>query len=177
MHLKLPLAALASALLLMGCNSRKEPASREPQQFEHKNGETVTSVATAPHQWRNDPDCFAKGTKIDPSDPFPLRAASVKWRNPRRLHGYLYTTFEGWNFVVADRRESSEGLGEGRYQTEIYATGDEIPLAPEPHSYWIEFIGREALCNSQSPDDATFALSLSPNLVKIDKIQKLQRVR
>jgi hypothetical protein len=101
----------------------------------------------------------------------------LKWRHSRTLRGYFYTNFEGASFVAAQRTDPPEGLGEGRYQTDLYFNTADFPNSVEPRTYWIEFVGKEALCNSQSPDDATFGIPFSRNLVWVEKFIRQVRVR
>ncbi len=142
-----------------------------------KAGETITTMSLAPPQWRKDPDCFEPGAETldDTSGYFDVER--VKWRNPRILGGYYYTNFEGAIFVIAQRTELPEGLGEKRYQTHLYSDAPNFPGSVEPQIYWMEFVGREALCNSQSPEDAKFDTPFSQNLVRVEKILRQARVR
>ena len=163
-------------LFLASCESKPTSVFDGKSEKAINRSEIVTTVTLAPHEWRNDRDCYAAGTTMDSNAPFLTRVSAVKWRKSRQFHGYLYTNFEGWSFVVANRNERPGGLGEGRYQTDIYPTDDAVPFAPEPRTYWLEFVGAEALCNSQSPEDATFDVPLSRNLVRLEKVAKLERV-
>jgi hypothetical protein len=46
----------------------------------------------------------------------------------------------------------------------------------KPQTYWVQFVGREALCNSQRLDDTHFDIPFSPNLVIIDRFKTRTRV-
>lgn len=169
------IALFASLLVIAGCDTRSAPAGEAIPEGVGAN-ESMVRVNAAPYNWRNDPDCYVAGTKLASDNPFTNRA-NVEWRAAREFRGYLNTNFEGWTFVTANRKEPPEGLGEGRYQAEIYAPGSGIPFAPEPRTYWVEFIGAEARCNSQRPEDASFEFPSSQNLVRIDSIKMQERLR
>jgi hypothetical protein len=136
----------------------------------------MVSFPTEPYQWRKDPRCYVSNEVFDPTNTTPPPAQVLKWRKPRHFLGYLYTTFEGWEFASAKRTEDPSKLSESRYYAEIYYDGQEIPFAPEPRTYWVTFTGREAYCNAQSPDDAQFGVPNSPNAVVIDHLEKAIRV-
>ena len=104
-------------------------------------------------------------------------ADALKWHRGRHFSGYLFTNFEGWTFVPAKRREHPNSLGEGRYYASVYYAGTKIAAAPEPRIYWVRFVGREALCNTQRPQDRAFDAPFSPNLVIVDRLEVLGRVR
>lgn len=167
----------ASTLSLTACTAEPASSSAEAKADGVKAGETITTMSLAPPQWRKDPGCFEPGAQTldDISGYFDVEL--VKWRNPRTLRGYYYTNFEGGSFVAAQRTEHPDGLGLGRYQTDLYSDAPNFPGSVEPQTYWIEFVGREALCNSQSPDDAKFDVPFSRNLVRVEKIIRQMRVR
>ena len=171
------IAGLSSALFLSACSAEPVPSVSKDRDEHLKTHEVITTVSLTPSQWRNDPDCFEVGAQInvEPSGYFDVE--KVKWRRPRAFRGYFYTNFEGNSFVAAKRTERPGDLGVGRYQTDVYSTAPNFPNTAEPHTYWVEFIGQEALCNSQRPDDAQFDLPFSPNLVRVEKIEHLERVR
>lgn len=149
----------------------------ERQDHHSAKREVVTTISLTPHQWRSDPDCFEAGAQIDDGSSSYFDVERVKWRAPRAFQGYFYTNFEGTSFVAAKRNERPEGLGEGHYQTDLYSTADNFPNSVEPQTYWVEFVGQEALCNSQRPDEAQFDRPFSPNLVRVVKIEHKARVR
>ena len=168
---------LISALALTACSAQPATSSKSVREDHPKTHEIVTTVSLTPHQWRKDRDCFDSGAQINAEPAGSFEVEKVKWRSPRRFQGYFYTNFEGASFVAGKRSERPEGLGEGRYQTDLYSTALDFPNSVEPQTYWVEFIGREALCNSQRPDDAQFDLPFSPNLVRVEKILHQERVR
>ena len=168
---------LASALALTACSAQPTPSSKNSRDNHPKTHEVVTTVSLTPHQWRKDRDCFESGAQINAESSGYFEVGKVKWRSPRAFRGYFYTNFEGASYVAGQRSERPDGLGEGRYQTDLYSTALNFPNSVEPQTYWIEFIGREALCNSQRPDDARFDLPFSPNLVRVEKILRQERVR
>jgi len=170
-----PIALSVSLLLLAGCDTRSAPAGEQVTKGA-ASGESIVTVNAAPYAWRNDPDCYVAGTQLASDNPL-ANVADVQWRPASEFRGYLMTNFEGWNFVTAERREDPRALDERRYQAEIYAPATQIPFAPEPRTYWIEFTGREARCNSQRPGDASIELPSSQNLVRIDAIKVHERVR
>jgi hypothetical protein len=142
-----------------------------------KAGETITTMSLTSPQWRKDADCFEPGAQTLDDTSGYFEVERVKWRNPRTFQGYYYTNFEGGVFVVAQRTELPAGLGDGRYQTDLYSEAPNFLGSVGPQTYWIEFVGREALCNSQSPEDAKFDIPFSRNLVRVEKIMRQARVR
>ncbi len=140
-------------------------------------GETIVVLPTEPHQWRKDPDCYVSRNAFDPNNTLQPQAAALKWLKRHRYSGYIFTNFEGWTFASAKRNENPRHLGERRFYATAYYAGNRIAFAPEPRTYWANFIGREALCNSQRATDLKFDAPLSPNLVIVDSVQTLNRVR
>ncbi len=171
------IVVFASTLFLMACSAEPAPLVAHERADEAKASEAITTISLALPQWRKDPDCFEPDAKVVDFRFGYYDVERTKWRNPRTFRGYFYTHFEGASFVSAQRTELPDEVGEGRYQTDLYSTTPYIAGSAEPQTYWIEFIGREALCNSQSPDDASFDLPFSPNLVRVDKVIRQTRVR
>lgn len=168
---------LAITLSLTACSAETAPSAARARANDLKSGETVTTISLSPPQWRKDPDCFERGgLPLDETSGY-FDVEKLKWRHSRTLRGYFYTNFEGSSFVAAQRTDSPDGLGEGRYQTDLYSNAPDFPNSVEPRTYWIEFVGKEALCNSQSPDDTTFDIPFSRNLVWVEKIIRQVRVR
>lgn len=168
---------LASILLLTACSSDRAPSAAKAETDKLKAGEIITTISLAPHQWRKDADCFERGAQTLDETSGYFDAERVKWRNSRTFRGYFYTNFEGASFVAAQRTELSDGLGNGRYQADLYSDALDLPRSMEQQIYWIEFIGKEALCNSQTLDDAKFDVPMSRNLVRVDQIIRKARVR
>lgn len=166
----------ASTLSLTACSAEPTPSVAQARTDEARAGETIETISLAPHQWRKDPDCFEPGAQtLDDTSGF-FDVERIKWRNPRTLRGYYYTNFEGGSFVAAQRTELPDGLEEGRYQTDLHSDAPNFPSSVEPQTYWIEFVGKEALCNAQRPDDAKFDVPMSRNLVRVEKIILLARI-
>ncbi len=130
---------------------------------------------SSPAQWRKDPDCFEPGAQTLNDASGYINVGRIKWRNPRTFRGYYNTNFEGGSFVAAQPTEHADGLGEGRYQAELHSDTRNFPSSVENQTYWIEFIGKEALCNAQRPDDAKFDVPLSQNLVRVKKVIRQAR--
>ena len=167
---------LLTATLLAGCGPNRSANEHDARKSDLRPGEKMAVLPLEPHQWRKDPDCYVSKTAFDSNDVLRPQAQALKWREQRRFSGYLYTNFEGWSFTPAQRKEDPNGLGEGRYYASIYYTGRKIAFAPEPRTYWVTFVGREALCNSQRPDDPYFDAPFSPNLMIIDRFEAQARV-
>lgn len=171
------IVGLAVTLLVTACSAEPAASVATAGANDLKSGETVTTMSISPPQWRKDPDCFKRGGKpLDEKSAY-YDVEKLKWRPSRAFRGYFYTNFEGASFVAAQRTDPPDGLGEGRYQTDLYSDAPDFPNSVENQTYWLEFVGKEALCNSQSPDDATFDVPFSRNLVWVEKIIRKVRVR
>lgn len=168
---------LAMILSVTACSAEPAPSVARARANDLKSGETVTTMSLSPPQWRKDPNCFERGgMPLDEKSGY-FDVEKLKWRHSRTLRGYFYTNFEGASFVAAQRTDPPDGLGVARYQTDLYSNAPDFPNSVEPRTYWVEFVGKEALCNSQSPDDATFDIPFSHNLVWVEKIIRQVRVR
>src|SRR4051794_29501218 len=96
------------AAFLVGCGSDPATNRKNESRAGSRSGD-ATTVSLETYQWRNDPRCYVAVASVG-SHPPPQ---ALKWHNPRHFSGYLYQNFEGTDFVAAERRENSEGLGEG----------------------------------------------------------------
>ena len=177
MTIRSAIIVFASTLSLTACSEEHSRSVARSGTDQTKASETVTTISLAPHQWRKDPDCFERGAQTLDETSGYFDVDRVKWRTSRTFRGFFYTNFEGASFVAAQRTEPPDGLGEHRYQTDLYSDAPNFPGSVDNQTYWIEFIGREALCNSQRPDDATFDVPMSRNLVRVDQIIRQSRVR
>jgi hypothetical protein len=167
---------LLTTALLAACGSSRSANKHDAPHFGVRAGEKISVFPVEPHQWRKDPDCYVSQSAFDLNNEFDPQPQALKWRKQRKLSGYLFANFEGWSFTPAKQGDDPKDFGNDRYYTSIYYTRTDISFAPEPRAYWISFIGREALCNSQRPDEAHFDVPFSPNLVIIDQIAKLIRL-
>lgn len=171
-------ALLPMVILLTGCDSHSAAKERNVQHSDLRPGETMVRLPLEPYQWRKDPRCYTSKDTFDPERTFDPSPEALKWRKATLFSGYLYTSFEGWSFVAAKRTDNPDGLGIGRYQASVDYEGKVIPglVQMKPQTYWVQFVGREALCNSQRPDDTHFDIPFSPNLVMIDRFETRTRV-
>ena len=153
----------------------------DAKQADVRPGERLTIMPLRPYDWRKSPDCYGPGAKPYRDDPPFLDIGAVKWRKHRSFSGYYTWTFEGSSFVLAQKHDDPDRLGVGRYQAEL-SFNDHSKSREHWHNpmqaktYWVEFDGREALCNSQSLEDDEFPAP-STNLIMVDKIQAWKRVR
>ncbi|MFC0204605.1 hypothetical protein [Novosphingobium soli] len=167
---------LLTTALLAAYGSNRPANEPDGSQSAVKSGEKIIVFPVEPHQWRKDPDCYVSQAAFDLNNEVYPEPQALRWRKQRKFSGYLFTNFEGASFVSANRGNDPHNLGLDHYQTSIHYNGSDIPFAPEPRVYWISFTGREALCNSQRPDEAHFDLPSSPNLVIIDQIAEQIRM-
>lgn len=166
---------LVTLLFLAACGTPSS-GKNESQQSDLQPGEKMALFPVEPYQWRNDPDCYISRSALASLRGTWPRPEALKWQKSRRYSGFLDATFEGSTFVVAKRNEKPDGLGEGRYQAQIYHHDLRVNFGFPYRTYWVVFIGREALCNSQRPGDAKFSLPTSPNLVIADRFEAVVRV-
>jgi len=137
----------------------------------------MATFPTAPYQWRNDPDCYISKAAYQPDQASQPLPQVLKWRKSRRFSGYLNATFEGSSFVNAKRNENPDRLKDSRYWAQIYHSDSKVHFSFPYSTYWVIFVGREALCNSQRPENTRFEQPFSPNLVIADRFETVQRVR
>ena len=168
---------MLNVALLIGGGLVLSGEGHAASQSDLRPGETIVIFPTEPHQWRKDPDCYVSRDAFDPNNTFAPAAAALKWSNRHRYSGYIFTNFEGWTFALAKRNENARRLGERRFYADVYYAGNRIAFAPEPRTYWVNFVGREALCNSQRATDLKFEHPLSSNAVIVDSFLKINRVR
>lgn len=161
----------------MACSAKSVPSVAQTGTDEAKAGEATTTILIVPPQGRNDFDCYEPSAQTFKDISSYIDVERIKWRNPRTFRGYYYTNFEGGSFVAAHPTEHPDGLGDGRYQAELRADIPKFPSSVENQTYWIEFIGSEAMCNTQGPDDAKFDVPLFSNLLRVIKVIQQARVR
>ena len=168
--------AFLATVILTGCGPNPSVDQPVARQLDVRSGEKIVVFSIEPYQWREDADCYVSKSAFDPNNTLRPRPEALKWRKQRHFSGYLHTNFEAWSFTPAEWSDDSTKFGEGRYSASIYYQGSEIAFAPEPRAYRITFIGREALCNTQRPDERVTSAPRSPNLVIIDRIESQSRV-
>ena len=143
-------------------------------------GERVATFSTEPYNWREDPDCYETAQAYSNAKEAGFSAPEphgIKWKSPRSFMGILSTTFEGSTFVVAQGNESGDDIPDNRFQGQIAFNDPRISFGPKLHrSFRVSFIGREALCNSTSPDEKPPGTPLSPNMIIADRFTSIERL-
>lgn len=168
---------LTSLVALAACSADPLPVADEGRKGDETARETGTSFELTQPNWRSEPGCFEPDAEASDKNSGVFDVENVKWRAPRSFRGYYSTHLEGASFVMATRSENPDDLGIGRYWTDLSWHDSGLPSTFEVRTYWIEFTGKEALCNSQRPEDVEFDVPFSPNLVQVENVELLERVR
>ena len=178
-----PIAFLSAllGLFLVGCGKQtpqNSSALAQERPSDLRPGEVMTTVSLNPYEWRKDMRCYVSEEAFDPERAFLPEPEALKWREPHRFSGFLDATFEGSTFVAARNGENPDTMDRNRFQAQVYYDDKRISLGSKlVESYWVEFVGREALCNSQRTSDSDFQATSSPNLVIADRFEVIRRIR
>lgn len=184
-------AALLALPILAACSPH--PQGKPEQALAQTSHATDLVTLPIDYVWHNDPRCFVghENETIDPrrltgtfAPSEQLMNAQPRFSPAKRMHGFLTYTWEGSNIVEARRHENADAISwQHRWQARVSDYGSAWPEdsaaqdTTQARTYWIDFIGREALCNrtrySEDPGSVTGNLG---NEVTIDRIVSWQRI-